>query len=803
MDDHCFDNLTRLLATHRSRRSFFRAAAGAAAAGLLALPPAARPTEAAAGRPKELKHPRRCHAGWPSCGDGCCSTNQICVGGTGCAPAGAVPCGAGYCAAGRLCTADGLCARPDPCTGVNCDDGDPCTTDSCVHGVCQHLPIAGCCTADAQCQTGDPCSHDTCDPATATCVHAPVANCCRRAADCPPLADPCRVATCTDNQCGTGPAVDGTACDDGDACTRTDTCQGGVCTGGDPVVCTAADQCHVAGTCDPATGACSNPTAPDGSACDDANPCTVGDACRGGACVGDPVTCQPLDACHDAGVCDTTTGTCTNPPKADGTSCSDGNACTQTDTCQGGVCTGANPVVCAPPNECQETGTCDAASGQCVYQPKPDDTPCTGNDQCFQTYACKQGVCTGSIPVVCTASDQCHVAGTCNPATGTCSNSQASDGTACDDGNPCTYGDTCQGGVCTAGQTNPCFRLPIPGYCTNGLVCDGHGGCLEVDPNPDGTPCTTNPDPCQKDSTCQAGKCVGTPYTCPPDPGCHFVRCDAKGGCVTEASFARRGEACDDGNPCTFADVCTLVPPAPGELPSCYTEGATGLIVCGSLECHGTFQDCGTFVDDDCREQVCDGHGGCTKTARSAPDGTICPNDDDPCTLRSACQGGVCTHQKYTCPNDVCAQGFCIGGGQCGSDNTPDGGPCGTTDPRKPICYTHLTPAPGYTSGCVPFDSCHPDGVCQRGACVGTTASVGTLCYLACADPSAPTCSFVIENAGSCDAVGVCQPGGAVACGNITCGANEPHCCGGGGSGISHQCCDHECTCIPEGCACL
>ena len=54
-------------------------------------------------------------------------------------------------------------------------------------------------------------------------------------------------------------APDGTACDDSDACTQTDTCQAGVCTGGNPVTCTAADQCHTVGTCDPATGTCSNP----------------------------------------------------------------------------------------------------------------------------------------------------------------------------------------------------------------------------------------------------------------------------------------------------------------------------------------------------------------------------------------------------------------------------------------------------------------------------------------------------------------------------------------------------------------
>lgn len=79
---------------------------------------------------------------------------------------------------------------------------------------------------------------------------------------------------------------DGTACNDGDACTLIDTCQQGVCTGGQPVLCTAIDQCHAAGTCDPTSGSCTNPPKPDGTACDDGNACTFVDTCSAGTCVG-------------------------------------------------------------------------------------------------------------------------------------------------------------------------------------------------------------------------------------------------------------------------------------------------------------------------------------------------------------------------------------------------------------------------------------------------------------------------------------------------------------------------------------
>ena len=55
------------------------------------------------------------------------------------------------------------------------------------------------------------------------------------------------------------------------------------------VICAAIDACHAAGACNPATGVCSNPPAPNGTACDDGDACTQGDACKQGACAGAPL----------------------------------------------------------------------------------------------------------------------------------------------------------------------------------------------------------------------------------------------------------------------------------------------------------------------------------------------------------------------------------------------------------------------------------------------------------------------------------------------------------------------------------
>ena len=180
----------------------------------------------------------------------------------------------------------------------------------------------------------------------------------------------------------------------------------------------------------PFNGGCTH--TPNTNPCDDGNPCTLNDTCSFNNCSGSPVTCTASDQCHVAGVCDTQTGLCSNPPAPNGTACADGDACTQTDTCQAGACTGANPVVCAP-------------------------------------------------------LDQCHLAGVCDTATGLCSNPLAPDGTACDDGNSCSQGDQCRSGVCTVldicnGLDDDCdgvvdedclAQVTCGGTMPNGVSCGG------------------------------------------------------------------------------------------------------------------------------------------------------------------------------------------------------------------------------------------------------------------------------------------------------------------------------------------
>jgi len=212
----------------------------------------------------------------------------------------------------------------------------------------------------------------------------------------------CTTATCTDGICRY-PVEAGRLCDDGDACTLDDQCNAeGVCEGLQ-LICPTPGQCQLAGTCDSTTGECFNPNVPDGTSCDDENACTAPDTCQAGVCTGGTsgaVQCTASDQCHNAGVCDPATGTCSNPAKSDGASCIDGNACTQTDTCQGGSCVGSNPVVCPTPDQCHNLGTCDSTTGTCSNPNKTNGTLCNADhNACTSPDTCQSGICQPGGPV--------------------------------------------------------------------------------------------------------------------------------------------------------------------------------------------------------------------------------------------------------------------------------------------------------------------------------------------------------------------------------------------------------------------
>ncbi len=151
-------------------------------------------------------------------------------------------------------------------------------------------------------------------------------------------------------------AANGTPCDDGNACTQTDTCQAGACVGGNPVTCPIFDGCHQVGVCNPTSGICSNPSI----SCDDGNACTA-DGCNPAiGCVHSQISCDDGNACT-ADSCNPATG-CVHPR----ISCDDGNLCTA-DSCNpstGCVHTGVD----GPDNSCAKVtdgSYCELPTGLC------------------------------------------------------------------------------------------------------------------------------------------------------------------------------------------------------------------------------------------------------------------------------------------------------------------------------------------------------------------------------------------------------------------------------------------------------
>jgi hypothetical protein len=534
-----------------------------------------------------------------ACDDGAfCTTGETCTAGA-CGGGGGRDCsGAGtQCNTGSCNENSNACEAVAANEGASCDDGNVATTsDVCTGGVCSGVDLCAAvtCTASDQC-------HDSgvCNQATGIC---------------------------------SDPAADnGTVCDDGDPATTSDVCTGGVCSGVDlcaAVTCTASDQCHDVGSCDQGTGVCSNPAASNGSGCDDGDPATTSDVCTGGVCSGldlcAAVSCTASDQCHTVGTCDPNTGLCGDPIAGNGTVCDDGDAATTSDVCTGGVCSGVDlcaAVTCTASDQCHDAGTCDATTGACNDPASSNGTACDDGDPVTTGDECVGGVCGGTdlcAAVTCTASDQCHVAGTCDPGTGACSDPIAGNGTLCDDGDLATTSDVCTGGVCSGVDLCAAVTCTASDQCHDVGICASSTGVCNDPASANATVCDDG-DPATTSDVCTGGVCSGldlcAAVTCTASDQCHDAGTCAPltGACSDPASA--NGTACDDGDLCSDPDFCS------------------------SGVCEGLVTDC-SGLDGNCVLGSCDvANGNCA--AEALADGGGC-DDGDLCTESDQCSSGAC-----------------------------------------------------------------------------------------------------------------------------------------------------------------
>jgi hypothetical protein len=573
--------------------------------------------------------------------------------------------------------ATGTCA-PSPATdGAACEDGNLCTQgDTCQGGVCAPGAYACApCDGDGACapfDDGDDCNGTLVCAAAACATEATTVVTCRGA-------EPCVAAYCdpATGGCATADRLDGSWCDDGDACTGRSTCAAGACVGApkdcdDGNACTT-DGCDAAGACTHEAVAGCVPCDPLAD-CDDGDDCTA-DVCEGGVCrhaevpgcrCVDAASCDDADPCT-ADVCDPQTGRCANPPAGDGTTCGAAeDRCHEVRQCQQGVCLPGAAIVCDDGVDCTED-TCDPAAGcqhrptaacacttaaecddgdpctadacgadqRCVYAPAGAGVPCDDGSACTTGDSCDAaGHCQPGAAVACTDDDPC-TAERCDPASG-CVYPDAPDGTGCDDGDPCTGPDTCEAGVCVAG------RLLCERDCSNRLDDDRDG-----DTDCDDADCAAHP-ACARETDCRDGvDNDGDGATDCGDSDCNGRPCGPPESVCDDALDNDRDGDTDCGDADCAAD------------PSCNPEG----------ECRNGIDD-DRDGDTDCDDPDCAADPSCN------PEGDCRNGIDDDRDGATDCADPDCAADPYCLPETDCTDGV---------DDDLDG----DTDCADPDCADH------------------------------------------------------------------------------------------------------------------
>ena len=577
---------------------------------------------------------------------GCYVANEFgtCQGKRACTEEGLLPCDAvipdAEACNGLDDDCDGEVDEPDLVQGgyvALCDDGNDCTDDACAgeQGCVNEVMDSGSCDDQNPCTVADHCE-------TGACVGKLV--------DCDD-GNPCTDDGCTqEGGCLTTPNED--VCDDEDPCTLADRCDNGTCVG-TPIGCDCHEDADCAGY-------------EDGDQCNGTLVCETGKLPF--ACVVDPdtvVQCpgpQGPSATCLAAACAAATGECSLVAAQDGALCSNGDQCTYSDICSSGECVAGQQLNCNDGNPCTQDG-CDANTG-CIHEPVV--APCTDGNPCTVDDHCDSGECAGEVQLDCGDGNPC-TDDACDPAVG-CVHSLNVE--PCEDGDPCTQGDSCQMGICQAGQSldcddqNPCTDDVCQpggkcGHLPNELDCLG-GQCVAGSCIPD-----CQPDCDQK--VCGSDGCGGTCGECNDDLECTADACSAGACvnspkpffCVVEGICVPSGTEAP-GNPCRkcqpLSDQTAWTPQPDWTVCAPKHLCQAGECRCQPDDCDLLAKECGNWADGCGGELSC---GDCDLFANSFCGGGSC-------ACESQCQGLECGDNGCggncgpCAAGEGCIEGLCL-----------------------------------------------------------------------------------------------------------------------------------------------
>ncbi len=312
------------------------------------------------------------------------------------------------------------------------------------------------------------------------------------------------LSPCTLSRCGTV----GQACDDGDDCTYgevyDEACN---CIGGIPLVDTDED-----GICDTLDQCPNLDNRLIGTACDDSNPCTTGETydancnCSGGKIIDtdNDGICDAEDTCPD--LAGTIGAFCETPDVPNGGIISADCKCVPTLDCPdlagnvGAICETPdvpNGGIISADCQCVSTSDCPGIDNELIGTACDDGNDCTTGETYDANCNCSGGTIIDSDKDgVCDTNDKCPEL------------DDALIGTACDDGDSCTTGETydancnCSGGTIIDSD--------------NDGVCDVEDQCPNIDNALIGTPCDDGNDCTEGEFYDNNCNCGGGEDTCSP-----------------------------------------------------------------------------------------------------------------------------------------------------------------------------------------------------------------------------------------------------------------------------------------------